>query len=112
MLNKTWLSLIPAAAVIGGIIYMHADEIEVMALTLSGPDARCLDLYHDILPEDTTLTSSVLNGSTLRVYYGHAAGEGSVVCDLVDGELDDMATLNRKIDVLWDNPEIKPRFEP
>ena len=112
MPNKKWLVALPAAAVIAAILYLHSSDFTEIVHVLSGPDAQCLAVYADILPEDARLKSAVLDGATLQVRYQHAGGEGSVTCDLAEGgELDITATHNRKVDVMWGHPEIRPRFK-
>ncbi len=107
MSRPKWLIFIPVAIIAGIATYTTRTPV-------SSVDAgvECFGLYHDILPQDAMITTSVLDGPELRVHYRHASGEDSVICDLVDGELDTTATLNRKIDIMWDNPEIRPRVDP
>ncbi|MEY6434204.1 hypothetical protein ABC977_17545 [Thioalkalicoccus limnaeus] len=72
---------------------------------------ECADLYADILPEDAEITAVEVTARELRVQYRSMQGAGSFWCGRrADGSLDDVATLNRKIDFLWEHPEIVPRL--
>lgn len=71
----------------------------------------CFNLYKDILPEDAQISEVESAGRELTVHYTHSGGSGEIQClTLEDGSLDGVETLNLKIDLLWDHPEIKVRL--
>jgi hypothetical protein len=72
----------------------------------------CLEIYEDILPLDIDFVKLEKGEETVQVYYSHAGNEDSVICGLDEnGDVDFITSMNRKIDIWWDDPTIEPRFD-
>jgi hypothetical protein len=103
MLKPIPLAAIIFAAIIGVGIYL-AD----LPTRMLGND--CLEIYEDILPPDAGFVRLERLGETITVY--HDGGEKPVICGLDENDdVDFTSSMNRKIDIMWDDPTVSPRFD-
>ena len=105
MYAKRLKTLAPPILAIGVIViglWFYAPE---------GLAVQCFSIYKDILPEGAQIAEIEDADRELTVHYKHRDGKGKVLCFTnEDGSLDDVASTNLKIDLMWDNPEIVPRL--
>jgi len=70
---------------------------------------QCIRIYADDLPDDARIRHVNKDEGNLVVYIHHLDWTGEIRCVLYrNGSLDDVGTLNRKIDVLWSEPPMPP----
>lgn len=66
---------------------------------------QCVGIYADELPMDARVRHIRQDGPNLVVYVDHLDWQGEFRCVLYrDGSLDEIETVNRRIEVLWSEP--------
>ena len=95
-----WAFLISIALIL--VAAMHGSRVRYPAETVV---RQCVGIYADSLPRDVRVRHTRQNGPDLVVHVHHLDWTGEIRCSLYrDGSLDEVGTLNRKIEVLWSEP--------
>ena len=100
MQRRNWVVLIPVALLLAAAI--HSSLVRSPSEAVAH---QCIGIYADGLPKNVRIGQVRQDAWDLVVQIRHMDWTGEIRCVLYrDGSLDDVGTLNRKIEVLWSEP--------
>jgi len=100
MQHRRWVVLIPIALPLAAAIYGNSARYPTKAVA-----QQCVEIYAEGLPKDARIGHVRQDGRGLVVHVRHLDWTGEIRCLLYrDGSLDDVGTLNRKIEIVWIEP--------
>jgi len=102
--SRQWAVLIAVALLLAAAFGENPERYSRETLA-----QQCIGIYADDLPDDVGIRYVNEDGRNLVVYIHHLDWTGEIRCALYrNGLIDDVGTLNQKIDVLWSEPPMPP----